>query len=248
MVSEAKPKIADYHFTTLSPVLGVVTVGPDTSFVMADIPGLIEGAGEGVGLGHDFLRHVERCRLLVHIVDVSGSEGRDPIEDFDVINKELKTFNEELASLPMIVAGNKVDLANDDQQEIFAKEMEKRGYEYYPMMAAISHGTEELMQACARKLQTLPPIKEYEPEPVVISEEELAHGHKIDVYEQEGVFFVESPWLLNIMRGINFSDDDGLMYFERVLKSAGVIEALREAGISEGDTVSIYDFEFEFIN
>lgn len=248
VVSEAKPKIADYHFTTLSPVLGVVTVGPDTSFVMADIPGLIEGAGEGVGLGHDFLRHVERCRLLVHIVDVSGSEGRDPIEDFDVINKELKTFNEELASLPMIVAGNKVDLATDDQQEIFAKEMEKRGYEYYPMMAAISHGTEELMQACARKLQTLPPIKEYEPEPVVISEEELAHGHKIDVYEQEGVFFVESPWLLNIMRGINFSDDDGLMYFERVLKSAGVIEALREAGISEGDTVSIYDFEFEFIN
>ena len=248
VVSEAKPKIADYHFTTLSPVLGVVTVGPDTSFVMADIPGLIEGAGEGVGLGHDFLRHVERCRLLVHIVDVSGSEGRDPIEDFDVINKELKTFNEELASLPLIVAGNKVDLANDDQQEIFAKEMEKRGYEYYPMMAAISHGTEELMQACARKLQTLPPIKEYEPEPVVISEEELAHGHKIDVYEQEGVFFVESPWLLNIMRDINFSDDDGLMYFERVLKSAGVIEALREAGISEGDTVSIYDFEFEFIN
>lgn len=248
VVSEAKPKIADYHFTTLSPVLGVVRVQQESSFVMADIPGLIEGAGEGVGLGHDFLRHVERCRLLVHVVDVSGSEGRDPIEDFDIINNELKTFNEELAALPMIVAGNKIDLATDEQQEMFAKEMEKRGYEYYPMMAAISHGTEELVLACARKLETLPPVKEFEPEPIVISEEELKHGHKIDVYEQEGVYFVESPWLLNIMRGINFSDDDGLNYFERVLRSAGVIEALRDAGVSEGDTVSIYDLEFEFVN
>ncbi len=248
VVSEAKPQIANYHFTTLNPVLGVVRVGDETSFVVADIPGLIEGAGEGVGLGHEFLRHVERCRLLVHVVDVSGSEGRDPIEDFDTINRELEIFNPELAKLPMLVAGNKTDMATDEQLAAFAAEMEKRGYEYFPMMAAISHGTDELMKACARRLQTLPPVRIFEPEPIPLPEIDETGKHQVKVYREDDVFFVESKWLLNIMRGINFGDDDGLRYFERLLNSAGVIDALREAGISEGDTVNIYDFEFEFVN
>jgi len=152
VVSEAKPEIANYHFTTLTPVLGVVRVGEGSSFVMADIPGIIEGASDGVGLGHDFLRHIERCRLLIHVVDVAGSEGRDPYEDFAVINRELKSFSPDLAARPMIVAGNKCDLVSDEEVARFAAFIEEQGYEFYPMMAAIAHGTEELTNACARAL------------------------------------------------------------------------------------------------
>ncbi len=248
VVSEAKPEIANYHFTTITPVLGVVRVEEGTSFVMADIPGIIEGASEGVGLGHEFLRHIERCRLLVHVVDVSGSEGRDPLGDFETINRELAAFSPELAARPMLVAGNKCDLATDRQAEDFAAAMRERGYAYFPMMAAIAHGTEELVKACAARLAALPPIKAYEPEPVRLPEPDAMAGRPVRITGGEGVYQVEGEWLLQVMRAVNFDDDEGLRYFERVLQSAGVIAALREAGASQGDTVSIYGFDFDFVD
>ena len=247
VVSEAKPEIANYHFTTITPVLGVVRPAPGVSFVMADIPGVIEGASEGVGLGYDFLRHVERCRLLVHVVDVSGSEGRDPLADFDTINSELQKFNPELAARPMIVAGNKCDLATEEQLAAFADAMAARGYAYFPIMAPIAHGTDALVKECARRLSTLPPVRRFESEPEPLPDAETLHGRTVQVLNRDGVYMVEAPWLLQIMRGIRFDDPDGLQYFERVLRSSGVIDALEAAGIQEGDTVSIYDLEFEFV-
>ncbi len=247
VVSEAKPEIANYHFTTITPVLGVVRPAPGVSFVMADIPGVIEGASEGVGLGHDFLRHVERCRLLVHVVDVSGSEGRDPLADFDTINSELQKFNPELAARPMIVAGNKCDLATEEQLAAFADAMAARGYAYFPIMAPIAHGTDALVKECARRLSTLPPVRRFESEPEPLPDAETLHGRTVQVLNRDGVYMVEAPWLLQIMRGIRFDDPDGLQYFERALRSGGVIDALEAAGIQEGDTVSIYDLEFEFV-
>ena len=247
VVSQAKPNIANYHFTTLTPVLGVVAMPQGKSFVMADIPGLIEGAWEGVGLGHQFLRHVERCRLLIHVVDVSGSEGRDPKEDFAVINRELEKFNPDLAQRPMLVAGNKCDLATDEQLEAFAKAMEERGCAYFPMMAAIAHGTKEVVDCCARMLAELPPIRAYEPEPEPLPDAEALSGREVTVTCHDGVFFVEGEWLLRLMQGINFDDYESLQYFQRVLQSAGVIDALVKAGVAEGDTVSLYDFEFDFV-
>lgn len=245
VVSEAKPVIADYHFTTLTPVLGVVHMG-ESSFVMADIPGLIEGAWEGVGLGHQFLRHVDRCRMLVHIVDVSGSEGRDPKEDFRVINQELAKFNPVLAKRPMLVAGNKCDLATDEQIQEFKEFVENQGYAFFPMMAAISYQVEPLLKKIQEMLSALPPVERYEPEPVLPAEEIGRHDVKITV--QDRVYFVEGEWLLQVMKSVNFDDYESLQYFQRVLVSSGVIDRLREAGIQEGDTVSIYDVEFDFVN
>ena len=247
VVSEAKPQVADYHFTTLSPVLGVVRVEEGTSFVMADIPGIIEGASEGIGLGHEFLRHIDRCRLLVHVVDVAGSEGRDPLEDLDTINRELAAFNPELASRPMLVAGNKCDLAEDRQIEAFAAAVREKGYEFFPLMAAIAHGTDVLVRRCAALLSELPPIRRYEPEPVQRPDPAVLRDRSVTVTRRDGVFVVEGEWLLRVMRGVNFDDEEGLQYFERVLRSAGVIDALVKAGASEGDTVSLYDLEFDFV-
>lgn len=248
VVSEAKPVIADYHFTTLSPVLGVVRVGEGESFVMADIPGVIEGASEGVGLGHDFLRHVERCRLLVHVVDVAGSEGRDPLEDFDTINAELAKFSEALSGLPMIVAGNKCDLATDEQLEAFETAMKERGYDYYPMMAPIAHGTQELAYACAKALRELPPVKAFEPDPVVLPDPETIAQNRVPQITMRGdLYEVTADWLLPVLRTIDIDDYESLQYFQRVLISSGVIKALEDAGIEEGDIVSLYDFEFEYV-
>ena len=247
VVSEAKPEIANYHFTTITPVLGVVRVAQGASFVMADIPGIIEGASEGVGLGHEFLRHVERCRMLVHVVDVSGSEGRDPLKDFETINRELAAFSPELASRPMLVAGNKCDLADDGQAEAFAAAMKERGYAYFPMMAAIAHGTEELVKACAARLAALPPIKAYEPEPVPLPDVNAIADRSVKITGGDGLYTVEGEWLLQVMRAVNFDDYESLQYFERVLQSTGVIAALEQAGASEGDTVSIYGFDFDFV-
>ncbi len=247
VVSEAKPEIANYHFTTLTPVLGVVRVGERNSFVMADIPGIIEGAAEGVGLGHEFLRHIERCRLLVHVVDVAGSEGRDPIADFDAIQSELAAFSETLATRPMLVAGNKCDLATDEQLAAFEAEMQKRGLPYFPMMAAIAHGTDPLIKACAQTLSKLPPVTRFEAEAIVLPDADSFKDRTVQIRREDDIFFVEAPWLLQIMRGVNFDDTESLQYFERVLRSSGVIDALEKAGVEEGDTVSIYDFEFEFI-
>ncbi|WP_322183421.1 GTPase ObgE [Neglectibacter caecimuris] len=247
VVSEAKPNIANYHFTTLTPVLGVVRMQEGKSFVMADIPGLIEGAWQGVGLGHQFLRHVERCRLLVHIVDVAGSEGREPEEDFRVINEELQKFNPELARRPMLVAGNKCDLATEEQIETFRRFTEEQGYEFFPIMAPIRQGVDELMNAVLARLSQLPPILRYEAEPPVLEPVEALSRGKVEITCEDGVYFVKAPWLLKIMNTVNFDETDSLQYFQRVLIQTGVIDALREAGVQEGDTVDLYDLEFDFI-
>ena len=248
VVSQAKPIIANYHFTTITPVLGVVSMGEGSSFVMADIPGLIEGAGDGVGLGHEFLRHVDRCRLLVHIVDAAGSEGRDPIEDFEIINKELEKFDPELAKRPQIVAANKIDLATDEQLERLREYFESRGYEYHTMCAPITEGTTELINAVWNKLSTLPPIKKYDSEniPLEMFEKQDDKGFTIKVIDD--VYFVEAKWLLKILQRTDLDDYESLQYFQRILISSGIIDALRERGINEGDTVSIYDLEFDFVN
>lgn len=247
VVSQAKPIIANYHFTTITPVLGVVSMGEGSSFVMADIPGLIEGAWEGSGLGHQFLRHVERCRLLVHIVDIAGSEGRDPKEDFTTINNELKKFNPELAQRPMIVAGNKCDLATDEQIADFKSFVEEQGFEFFPIMAAIRHDVDPLLNKIQEHLSKLPPIVKYEPDPEPIVAPEEITKNEVKITAEDGVYFVEGEWLLKVMKSVNFDDYESLNYFHRVLTNSGVIDALRDAGIEEGDTVCIYDLEFEFV-
>lgn len=247
VVSQAKPVIANYHFTTITPVLGVVSMGEGSSFVMADIPGLIEGAWEGTGLGHQFLRHVERCRLLVHIVDISGSEGRDPIEDFKIINRELEKFNPELAKRPMLVAGNKCDLATDEQIENFKNYVEEKGYMFFPIMAAIRYDVDPLLNKIQEMLSKLPPIAVYEAEPVPVVAAENVGRHDVKITVHDGIYFVEGKWLLNVIKSVNFDDYESLNYFQKVLINSGVIDALREAGINEGDTVSIYDLEFDFV-
>jgi GTP-binding protein len=247
VVSEAKPTIANYHFTTITPVLGVVRMGEGKSFVIADIPGLIEGAGEGVGLGHQFLRHVERCRMLVHIVDVSGSEGRDPKEDFNIINDELKKFNPELAERPMLVAGNKCDLASEEQIADFQAFVEKQGYQFFPIMAAIRYQIDPLLNQITEMLSKLPPVKQYEPDTVPLPAVEEISKHEVTVTNHEGVFVVEGDWLVQVINSVNFDDYESLQYFQRILMNSGVIDALRKAGIEEGDTVSIYDVEFDFM-
>lgn len=248
VVSQAKPKIGDYHFTTLVPNLGVVSMGEGNSFVLADIPGLIEGASEGVGLGHQFLRHVERCRMLIHIVDVSGSEGRDPIDDFEKINEELKKFNPDLAERPMIVAGNKIDMAEPEQIEKFKKYVNDKGYDYYSICAPIMEGTKELMNVTWNMLRNLPPIKEYETEEIpleaLIPEDD--NSFKI-TQEDEGYYLVEAKWFPRVLKGIDVTDYEALQYMQRVLEKSGVFDALREKGIQEGDIVSLYDIEFEYI-
>ena len=248
VVSQAKPKIGDYHFTTLVPNLGVVSMGEGNSFVLADIPGLIEGASEGVGLGHQFLRHVERCRMLIHIVDVSGSEGRNPIDDFEKINEELKKFNPDLAERPMIVAGNKIDMAEPEQIEEFKKYVNDKGYEYYSICAPIMEGTKELMNVTWNMLKELPPIKEYEVEEIpleaLIPEDD--NSFKI-TQEDEGYYLVEAKWFPRVLKGIDVTDYEALQYMQRVLEKSGVFDALREKGIQEGDIVSLYDIEFEYI-
>lgn len=250
VVSAAKPKIANYHFTTLTPVLGVVKVGENKSFVMADIPGLIEGAADGVGLGHEFLRHVERCRLILHIVDVSGVEGRNPIEDFEVINKELNNFSEDLAKRPQIVAANKCDMASTEQIEEFKKYVTEKGYQFFEISAVTTKGTSDLVSAIFNKLKDLPPIKEFDAEP--ISEEELKKlaesGDKFEVQVENGVYHVNAPWLESVMRTVDMDDYESLQYFQRVLRNTGIIDKLIEMGINEGDTVDIFGFEFDYLS
>lgn len=247
VVSQAKPKIADYHFTTLSPNLGVVYMGEGNSFVIADIPGLIDGASEGIGLGHEFLRHVERCRLLIHIVDVSGFEGRDPKEDFENINRELKKFNPELADKPQIVAGNKIDMAEPEQIEDFKNWIEAKGLEYYSICAPISEGTQELMNAAWQKLQTLPPIKEYETEEIPLESLVKNEGGFKITQPKKGCFIVEASWFPRVLKGVDTEDYESLQYMQRVLEKSGIFDALRERGIEEGDTVIVYDIEFEYV-
>ncbi len=248
VVSAAKPKIANYHFTTLTPVLGVVKRG-EKSFVMADIPGLIEGASDGVGLGHEFLRHVERCRLILHVVDVSGIEGRDPIEDFEKINAELANFSEELAELPQIVAANKCDLASEEQIARFEKYLEAKSLKLYKISAATTQGTDALMDVVLAELDKLPPVKRYEPVPLTL--EELAQldeqKRSFTVQKVDDVFIVDAEWLAPILETCNMDDYESLQYFQRVLRSSGIIDELERQGIQEDDLVSIFDFEFNYV-
>lgn len=249
VVSAAKPKIANYHFTTLTPVLGVVKIEEGKSFVMADIPGLIEGASEGVGLGHEFLRHVERCRLIVHVIDVSGSEGRDPIEDFKAINHELENFSMELAEAPQIVAANKSDMATPEQVERLRNYVEDQGLLFYEISAATTKGTKELMYGVWERLSVLPPVKQFEAQPLTQEEldDKLISKKDFRVTVEDGVYFVEADWLLDILRTTNMDDYSSLQYFQNVLRTSGIIDKLEEMGIEEGDTVSIFDFEFEYL-
>ena len=247
-VSAAKPKIANYYFTTLSPVLGVVGANSQDSFVIADIPGLIEGAAQGVGLGHDFLRHVERCRLLVHVVDVSGCEGRDPIEDFKLINKELFEYDPEMKNVPQIVAANKSDIATDEQVEAFCSFIKKEGYPVFKISAAKTNGLDELMKAVKIKLKDLPPVKRYEIEATPIEEVLQKSSRDFTVSVEDRIYVVEAKWLIPIINSVNMDDYESLQYFQRVLRSSGIIDKLLEMGIQEDDTVSIYDCEFDFVN
>ena len=246
VVSKAHPKIANYHFTTLFPNLGVVYVDEGVSFVMADIPGIIEGASEGAGLGHDFLRHIDRCRLLIHLVDVSGSEGRDPVEDFEAIQAELREYSPELAERPQIVAANKCDLLGDRENiERLKKHVEEQGYSFFEMSAVTHEGTRQLVGECARRLAELPPILSFEadyvpPEPVVDTSEELSIQHFDDMW------VVEGPWLQRLVATVNFSDYESRMFFDRVLREAGVFERMEAMGVKNGDTVSMYDLMFEY--
>ncbi len=249
VVSQAKPKIANYHFTTLVPVLGVVKVEAEKSFVMADIPGLIEGASDGIGLGHEFLRHVERCRLILHVLDVSGSEGRDPREDFDIINRELEKFSPDLAECPQIVAANKSDMASPEQIQELKEYIEEKGYTFFEISAATTQGTSELIKYISKELDKLPPIREYEPEE--IPEEEIMQKEderkRITVRKEEDVYYVEAQWLEPILRTVNLDDYSSLQYLQRVLQTNGVFQRLEDMGIEEGETVDIHGFEFEYV-
>ena len=247
VVSKAQPKIANYHFTTLFPNLGVVWVDDGVSFVMADIPGIIEGASEGAGLGHDFLRHIDRCRLLVHVVDVSGSEGRDPAADFDAICEELKQYSPELAERPQIVCANKVDIMEDPENlERLRAHVEGKGYSLLEISAAAHQGTRQLVGKVAEMLSTLPPVTVYEPE-YVPRPEVVDTSAPLDIRRaDDGTWLVEGPWLQRLMGNVNFSDYESRMYFDRTLRESGLFQQLEERGIQDGDTVSMYDFEFEY--
>ena len=248
VVSAARPKIANYHFTTLVPQLGVVKVDEGVSYVMADIPGLIEGAANGEGLGHDFLRHVERCRMLVHMVDIAGSEDRDPVEDFEAINKELAQFSQRLSEAPQIVAANKSDLLEDKAAfERLKSHVEGRGCTCFEISAATQSGIDELMRAVWDTLRDLPPIMTYDSETTIMAGKP-SRGEKItEITVEDGVFKVNGDWLYNLLGSVNFSDYESLQYLHRILHSSGVYGLLEEAGISEGDTVAIYGIEFDYV-
>ncbi len=247
MVSAAKPKIANYHFTTLVPNLGVVHIEQGKSFVIADIPGLIEGAHQGVGLGHEFLRHVERTKLLVHVVDVSGIEGRDAVEDFDTINAELEKYNRVLASRPQVVAANKMDIPGSEENYLhFKEELEKRGYRVFGISAATNKGLKELMYHVSDTLATLPDtvlLDESAEEVVVYTAEE---EKPFEIHVDDGVYVVDGKWVRKVLGNTNITNYESLQYFQRALRKKGVIAALEAMGIEEGDTVRILDTEFDY--
>ena len=247
VTSNARPKIANYHFTTLFPNLGVIYVDEGVSFVMADIPGIIEGAAEGAGLGHDFLRHIDRCRLLVHVVDVSGSEGRDPVEDFHAICEELHNYSVDLGDRPMIVAANKCDLLmpESDNLERLRQVVEEAGCELYEISAGTTQGTRNLMRIVAEKLRTLPPVTIYEPEYVEVIET-MGDPKDIEIEHLGNTWVIYSPWLERMVMDINFDDYESRNYFDIQLRKIGLFTRLEEMGIQDGDVVSIYDLEFEY--
>lgn len=246
VISAAKPKIADYKFTTLSPNLGVVNIGDGKGFVAADIPGIIEGASEGVGLGHEFLRHIERCRLLIHVVDISGYDG-DPIENIKLINEELAKYSDKLAKRPQIIAANKFDIYDDElvNLEEFERFINAAEYELVYVSAATNENIQTLVHMVSERLKLLPDIEVYEAE--YVKPEEDYDNREITIRRENDAYIVEADWLYNLMGSVNIDDRDSLRYFQRVLLNKGVIEKLEEYGVTDGDTVIIYNFEFDFI-
>ena len=246
VISAAKPKIANYHFTTLVPTLGVVSAGEGASFVCADIPGLIEGASDGVGLGHDFLRHVERCRLLLHVVDVSGCEARDPKQDFEQINEELAKFSPALAQRPQIVIGNKCDIATEEQIADFRAYVEAKGLTFVPISAATMQGVKALPGLVYQRLKDLPPVPVFQPE--YVRPAQNAGGRSFTVTKlDEHTWNVEAPWLERILAGSNVEDYESLQYFQRQLGESGILDALVEQGVQENDTILIGEYQFDYI-
>lgn len=248
VTSNARPKIANYHFTTLFPNLGVIYVDEGVSFVMADIPGIIEGAADGAGLGHDFLRHIDRCRLLVHVVDVSGSEGRDPVEDYNAICDELCNYSVDLSNRPMIVAANKIDIMDPDSDNLSRLKavVEAAGCELYEISAGTTVGTKRLMQIVAEKLKSLPPVTIYEPEYVEVIAEP---GDPMDVVIEHlgSTWVLTGVWLERLTNNINFDDYEARNHFDMLLRKNGIFARLEEMGIQDGDTVDIYDIEFDYL-
>lgn len=247
-ISAAKPKIADYHFTTLSPNLGVVKTGGESGFVAADIPGLIEGAADGAGLGHAFLRHIDRCRLLLHVVDISCSEYRDPIDDIKNINYELKRYSEKLSERPQIIVANKSDILDREVVDVpeFEEFVKDNGWELIYVSAATGEGLEELIRMTAERLRDLPPMLVYEQE-YAPEDAYVGGGKETTIKRENDTFIVEGEWLYNLMGQINFDDYESLNYFQRILKNSGVFDELEARGCADGHTVSIYGFEFDYV-
>ncbi len=248
-VTNARPKIANYHFTTLNPNLGVVDLPDGQGFVIADIPGLIEGASEGVGLGHEFLRHIERTKLIIHIVDAAGTEGRDPVEDIYKINAELEAYNPDIAGRPQIIAANKIDVIFQDGEDPIARlkaEFEPKGIPVYPISGATGAGIRELLYAVAEKL------KETDQAPVVFAqeyfpEEELIYENlPYTVKPEDGVYVVEGPKIEKMLGYTNLDSEKGFAFFQKFLKDTGILEELEAAGIQEGDTVRMYGLQFDY--
>ena len=248
VMTRAKPKIADYPFTTLEPVLGVVQ-DFDQAFVIADIPGLIEDAHEGAGLGHDFLRHIERTRLLIHVVDVSAHDGRDPIDDFNSINKELREFNEELSKRPQVVVANKCDDALEEEIEMFEEEVKEQGFEhFFVISAATGEGVKALTDKVTELVSKLPPpvihdVIEKDTKKVYKYEKE----QKFTIGKEDGMYVIEGSWASRLRESTDFDVYDSAQYFQRALIKEGVYDALKEAGIQEGDEVRIDDFVFAWV-
>ena len=246
VVTAATPKIAEYHFTTLEPNLGVVKPEYGESFVIADIPGLIEGASEGEGLGIQFLRHIERTRLLLHVIDVSGSEGRDPVEDYYVINKELEKYSKKLAKRKQIIVANKVDAMQDESlYEKLAELAKEKNLEIYKISAATGQGIKELMQQVSKELKELPKeelIETEAPRKVYRLEKEEPYT----ITKKEDMYVVDGPAIRELMRKVNMEDNESLYYFQKKLNELGVNDRLREAGVKEGDTVKVFDYLLEW--
>lgn len=242
VMSSARPKVAGYPFTTLSPNLGVVYVEQERSFVCADIPGLIEGAAEGAGLGHAFLRHVERCRMLLHVVDIAGVDGRDPREDFDAINAELAAYSPELANRPQWVVANKTDILEDgDALERLRAHVAP--LPVYPVSAATTDGVRALMSAVEGHVRTLPPMVVFEPDYAPPGQEDL---NETVITREGGVWVVEGPWIERLLNDINLGELESKMYFNRRLRQNGLFDRLEELGVAEGDIINVYGTEFEY--
>ena len=244
VVTAARPKIANYHFTTLTPNLGIVKIG-ESSFVMADIPGLVEGASEGVGLGHAFLRHIERTRMLLHVVDISGSESRDPLEDFDAIMRELEAYGD-LAKRPMIVVANKIDLPGAEENLARLKDkLDGTGLRVFAVSAAANANFRELMFAVAETLESCPPAEPFAEEP--LGELDFSDAEPFEIAREGGAFVVTGRAIEQLVESVNFDNEESLNYFHRSLRRLGVIDALRERGAGEGDSVVVGDMEFDFV-